>query len=370
MSIRPTAPQLDPPATAAFAPSDFLAPLWRLPVDKPLPAVRLLQERGGGVMDLIAHFWERLSQTPPLQRPDLHLILAGQPSEPLPDATAIPMPPSPPNVSAGLTGAMLYVPKAHRADILALDTPTANAFVHYIRQIGTPASPTNNMTDATAISESASPVPANTSRDDSASPSTNSAFSIQHSAFPPPLPTAIDFLTGCAPGLLAMVPQLLSCVHKKAPARITVNVVMQLPPHALAYPDPLVRLAKDADAPTLSRWRKLYKEERGILFDADIDALIQARKVYVCADDGQVVALAKFDLDLPRLVEIGGVYTFPEYRNRGYGARIVRDLAARIRTLGKTPTLQVDRENTLALHLYRRQGWREMGTLARVWLTG
>jgi uncharacterized protein len=83
-----------------------------------------------------------------------------------------------------------------------------------------------------------------------------------------------------------------------------------------------------------------------------------------------VVSVAKFDLDLASLVEIGGVYTFPEHRQRGYGAALMRDLAQRIRQAGKVPTLQVDEENVPALRLYEKAGWKAMGKLARVWLTG
>ena len=83
-----------------------------------------------------------------------------------------------------------------------------------------------------------------------------------------------------------------------------------------------------------------------------------------------VVAVAKIDLELQNLMEIGGVYTFPEHRNKGYGASIVRDIAHRIRQSGKTPTLQVDEQNGAALHLYEKAGWQSMGKLARVWLTG
>ena len=36
------------------------ASIARLPVDKPQVAVDFLHARGGGVMDLIAHFWDRL----------------------------------------------------------------------------------------------------------------------------------------------------------------------------------------------------------------------------------------------------------------------------------------------------------------------
>jgi predicted GNAT family acetyltransferase len=83
-----------------------------------------------------------------------------------------------------------------------------------------------------------------------------------------------------------------------------------------------------------------------------------------------VVAVAKFDLELRTLVEIGGVYTFPEHRHHGHGTALMCDLAHRIRQAGKTPTLQVDEQNLPALGLYEKTGWKAMGKLARVWLTG
>jgi predicted GNAT family acetyltransferase len=160
-----------------------------------------------------------------------------------------------------------------------------------------------------------------------------------------------------------------------------INVVMQLPSEVGSTLESHVRLARESDIPTLNRWRRLYKEERGIVFDADMDALVQNQRVYVydlpteettggSAGTGGVVAVAKFDLELRALVEIGGVYTFPEYRHKGYGVALMRDLAQRIRQMGKVPTLQVDEENLPALGLYEKAGWRAIGRLARIWLTG
>ena len=75
------------------------------------------------------------------------------------------------------------------------------------------------------------------------------------------------------------------------------------------------------------------------------------------------------DLILPTTVEIGGVFTFPEYRKQGFVAELVNDLACRIRQMNKTPLLQVDIENTPALAMYQKMNWIELGRLARVWLT-
>jgi len=377
--------------------------LVRLPVEKPQVAAAFLRARSRGVMDLIAHFWERLSATPPLSRGDLHLMAA------MPENT------NSVNIniqqldSAALCGAMLYVPRAHRADVLALDEPAAEAFASYIGRTGRaePAVPEAKIPPAETNPESAAEparAPAGASAPEAPAFSLTdlSANGRGHVAAPGDTAglvgmdvapgngkAAIDFLTGDAQGLRWMTHYLLPLVHRRTPARELINVVMQLPSEALAAPDANVRLAREADIPVLNRWRRQYKDERGILFDADMDAWVEHQRVFVYEIPAEsapktatgeapgtgvaattIVAVAKIDLDLQDLVEIGGVYTFPEYRQRGYGAGIVRDLAHRIRHMNKTPTLQVDERNTPALRLYAGAGWMEMGRLGRVWLTG
>ena len=92
--------------------------LLRLPVEKPQAAAAFLRAHSGGVMDLIAHFWERLAHTPPLQRRDLHLLAAVPENHIVKDKNI-----SPDN-EQHFSGVMLFVPKAHRADVLALNQQT------------------------------------------------------------------------------------------------------------------------------------------------------------------------------------------------------------------------------------------------------
>ena len=275
-------------------------------------------------MDTLAHFWDRLALTPPLARDDLHLVLIGKPKS---TAATINF--------ASAYGAMLYVPKAHRADVLAISAEAADAMCDYLQ-----AWWNSNPPQKTAAVSAEIPNP--------------------------PLP--INYITGLAEGVTAMTPRLLSMVNRKAAARKTVNIMMTLPAEKPAALSSKVRLARDGDEPVLNRWRKLYSQERGILFDADVDAWIESRNVYVHESNGAIVALAKFDLVLFTTVEIGGVFTFPEYRKQGFGAELVDDMAARIRQMGKTPLLQVDAENDPALALYQKMNWIELGRLARVWL--
>lgn len=296
----------------------------RVPLDRSKQAADYLRSAGGGVMDTLAHFWDRLALTPPLARDDLHLVLIGKPKS---TAATINF--------ASAYGAMLYVPKAHRADVLAISAEAADAMCDYLQ-----AWWNSNPPQKTAAVSAEIPNP--------------------------PLP--INYITGLADGVTAMTPRLLSMVNRKAAARKTVNIMMTLPAEKPAALSSKVRLARDGDEPVLNRWRKLYSQERGILFDADVDAWIESRNVYVHESNGAIVALAKFDLALFTTVEIGGVFTFPEYRKQGFGAELVDDMAARIRQMGKTPLLQVDAENDPALALYQKMNWIELGRLARVWL--
>ncbi len=351
--------------------------LYRLPVDKAGPAVAFLHARSQGVMDLIAHFWERLAQTPPLQRNDLHLIVAAS-NELSNEHIDIQ------NLDGRISGAMLYVPKAHCADVLALDPVTASAFCMYIRHRGVAAIRSDNGKTHSASTDTVEPAPAE--KDGVLDDNTLSVLDLSSqvkgvapasdlsSIASVPAITAeqipIDFITGPSETIEWMVPVLLPLVHRKSPARRLVNSVMQLPENVPCASDSNVRLAKESDVPTLNRWRKQYREERGILFNADLDAWVDAGRVFVYEHDKQVVAIAKFDLELHRLIEIGGVYTFPEFRQQGFGGKIVSDLACRIREAGKIPTLQVDESNAPAMNLYHSAGWLPMGKLSRVWLTG
>ena len=410
----------EPPAPPSAAPSCHLV---RLPVDKPQAAVAFLRARSRGVMDLIAHFWEGLAQTGPLQRGDFHLVAVLENASCNQNI----------NISllehAPLAGAMLYVPKAHRADVLALTPAVAAALASYICHQGARAvhayvpavadssehadKPVEwgepiaslSLTDLTGRQPQAEVIPAELPAKSmgnggsgagatNGSPSGNGtgAGSGGGGGGGGNGGVLIDFLTGEANAIAWMTPLLLPLVHKRTPARQLINVVMQLPVDVPCALHPRVRPARESDVPTLNRWRRLYKEERGIHFDADMDALVQNQRVFVydlptevaisaeASSDGSsapgttiaggVVAVAKIDLDLADLVEIGGVYTFPEHRQHGYGATLMGDMACRIRQSGKVPTLQVDEANLPALHLYEKLGWHAMGKLARVWLTG
>ena len=73
----------------------------------------------------------------------------------------------------------------------------------------------------------------------------------------------------------------------------------------------------------------------------------------------QLVAMACLRLHCPGYREISTVATRPGQTGRGYGTALVSALAQRILDHGETPFLTVRTNNTRAIEIYRRLGFRE-----------
>jgi GNAT superfamily N-acetyltransferase len=67
-------------------------------------------------------------------------------------------------------------------------------------------------------------------------------------------------------------------------------------------------------------------------------------------------------------VQIGGVYTAPEYRGRGYASLLVKTLVHKIYAVKKQPVLFVKKTNTTALHLYTSLGFIKSGNFLIAYL--
>jgi predicted GNAT family acetyltransferase len=74
--------------------------------------------------------------------------------------------------------------------------------------------------------------------------------------------------------------------------------------------------------------------------------------------EGKIVAMAGERLRVEGYTEISAVCTHPEYLGRGLAAGLIGVLAKRIRSRGETPCLHVRGNNTRAIELYKRLGFR------------
>jgi ribosomal protein S18 acetylase RimI-like enzyme len=73
--------------------------------------------------------------------------------------------------------------------------------------------------------------------------------------------------------------------------------------------------------------------------------------------DGVLVAMAGTRMRFDGWTEISALATHPEFRGRGFGAYLLLDVAARIRSRGEQPFLHVAAENP-AIRLYEKLGFR------------
>jgi ribosomal protein S18 acetylase RimI-like enzyme len=76
-------------------------------------------------------------------------------------------------------------------------------------------------------------------------------------------------------------------------------------------------------------------------------------------EEGKLVAIGGLRLHIAGYREITTVATLPGHAGRGYATAIVRALVERIRLRGERPFLTVRTDNTRAIEIYRRLGFKE-----------
>jgi GNAT superfamily N-acetyltransferase len=124
----------------------------------------------------------------------------------------------------------------------------------------------------------------------------------------------------------------------------------------------------------LCGWRLAYDIE--ILGAADsaehrrqsaefLDAQIAAGHVWVAVEDGALVSLSAFNASLPDIVQLGGIYTPPELRGRGYAKVAVAGSLVVAREHGASRAVLFT-ENPSAARSYEAVGFRRIGDYALV----
>ena len=84
--------------------------------------------------------------------------------------------------------------------------------------------------------------------------------------------------------------------------------------------------------------------------------------------DGKAVAMAKSARKTATHIAVNGVYTLPEYRQRGYAAAVVAHICKLILNDGKIPLLYTDLANTCSDKAYTNVGFVPCGKVDEVHL--
>lgn len=125
---------------------------------------------------------------------------------------------------------------------------------------------------------------------------------------------------------------------------------------------------EQADRATLEQWRIDYDVEALGMDRAqaeaqggdEIDRYIEQGSHKALVVDGEVVAQTGFNATLPEIVQIGGVYTPPAYRNRGHARRAVALHLEDARQQGVTRAT-LFAANAAAARAYEAIGFRRIG---------
>jgi len=74
--------------------------------------------------------------------------------------------------------------------------------------------------------------------------------------------------------------------------------------------------------------------------------------------EGKLVAMAGERMKVPGHAEVSAVCTHPEHTGKGYAQMLMSEVMRRIRERGETPFLHVRQDNTRAIKIYERLGFR------------
>ena len=93
-----------------------------------------------------------------------------------------------------------------------------------------------------------------------------------------------------------------------------------------------------------------------------LESAVRERRVYACVVDGRIVAKANVSCRGIRSAYIGGVYTLPEERSKGYAEFLMQHIACDLTQNRLSPTLFVKENNIPAIKAYSNCGFADTGS--------
>ena len=147
-------------------------------------------------------------------------------------------------------------------------------------------------------------------------------------------------------------------------------------PAALTSGAIVCRPPRPEERDTLCAWRLAYDIETLGATDSDeqrrssaefLDAQIAAGDAWVAVANGALVSLSAFNATLPDIVQLGGIYTPPDLRGRGYARAAVAASLVVARERGASRAVLFT-GNPSAARSYEAVGFRRVGDYALVLL--
>ncbi|HEV3156653.1 MAG TPA: GNAT family N-acetyltransferase [Candidatus Baltobacteraceae bacterium] len=165
------------------------------------------------------------------------------------------------------------------------------------------------------------------------------------------------------------------------------EILFSLPLEKLVIPDLLssrsaiCRKAVAADLPQLLDWRMAFlaealnqpdtpnaREEERLSLEHSIE---DRGGIFVLDVNGTIVAVSNFSAAISKMVQIGGVWTPPHLRRRGYARSVVAGSLLIARAEGvEEAVLFTDEQNISAQHAYAALGFTRIGEYGMIFFEG
>lgn len=159
------------------------------------------------------------------------------------------------------------------------------------------------------------------------------------------------------------------------------EILMTLSLDKLQVPAPMLsnqaltcRLATEADLPLLRQWRHDFScetlgatpsQDLNRTVETDVTRWVVEKSQFILQDGERPVAGCSFNARLPDAVQIGNVWTPPDWRSRGYARMVVAGALRQARQDGATQAiLFTPEDNTAAKTAYAAVGFTPVGDYA------
>ena len=139
----------------------------------------------------------------------------------------------------------------------------------------------------------------------------------------------------------------------------------------LARPGVVARRAREEDLEVLAAWRAAYMVEALWMDPSEVDEeearagmarSVEQRRGWVLERDGVLVAYTGNNAEIEDTHQLGGVWTPPEHRGRGYAKAVISRQLLDMRAEGKVRAiLFTDEENVPAQRAYEGIGFERIG---------
>ena len=139
-----------------------------------------------------------------------------------------------------------------------------------------------------------------------------------------------------------------------------------LPPDNTADSSFIIRKPEISDIRKLLPLQEMYEKEEVLPSESLFDPVLAKKYIQnsvknrisvICENSGRIISKANTNGDGINFSQIGGVFTLPDFRNRGIGKKVTGKLVEKVIEQGKKPSLFVKQSNLPAAAVYRKLGF-------------